>query len=242
MPQEQTFIRPTQGLKLRQNGGVMGVNLENIGGRILYMEEMNGHKNRMKEIKPVITFKAPWGKEEAPPQQKNGQKTQKSKKAAPAGGKRAAGSGPASRQRPGSARNDGSEEPVREFDIGILNDEHQQLYQDFVKMLCLLGNEDSRAILEQAYRESEEKKLLSGYTGIFPSLDNEEEEEDTDDYTAGSQTHPQAPKPSWQEDPRSQSAMTGSTAQSTNPYTPTPEPADRPMSQPSSHPASSPDG
>ena len=68
-----------------------------------------------------------------------------------------------------------------------------QLYHDFVKMLCLMGNEDSRAILEQVYRESEEKKLLSGYTGIFPSLDHEEadmeEEEDAGDGSSHHNLH-----------------------------------------------------
>ena len=33
----------------------MNVNLENIGGRILYMEEMNGHKNRMKVQMPSVS-------------------------------------------------------------------------------------------------------------------------------------------------------------------------------------------
>lgn len=41
---------------------------------------------------------------------------------------------------------------VPEFDIGALAEEHQQLYDGLVRMLCLLSNADSRALLEQAYR------------------------------------------------------------------------------------------
>uniref|UniRef100_A0A7S1IZR6 Uncharacterized protein n=1 Tax=Eutreptiella gymnastica TaxID=73025 RepID=A0A7S1IZR6_9EUGL len=177
----QQFIRPTQGLKLRQAGGLMQVNLENIGGRILYMEEMNGHKNRMKDIKPVIQLAPPWGsKGDKKPKPKAKAQPNKPSAAPP---KRAA-SGPAQRpSRPAAGgrmgpQDLGTDGQTAEFEVSILNEEHQQLYHDFVKMLCLMGNEDSRAILEQAYRESEEKKLLSGYTGIFPSLDNEEDEDD----------------------------------------------------------------
>eukprot|EP01079_Euglenida_sp_SAG-EU17-18_P009206 gene9206-1654_t len=45
----------------------------------------------------------------------------------------------------------------------------------------LSGNDHIRSLLEQAYRDTMEKKLLSGYTGIFPALDTEVEEQDLDE-------------------------------------------------------------
>eukprot|EP01012_Entosiphon_sulcatum_P045604 TRINITY_DN60882_c0_g1_i1.p1 TRINITY_DN60882_c0_g1~~TRINITY_DN60882_c0_g1_i1.p1 ORF type:complete len:249 (-),score=27.60 TRINITY_DN60882_c0_g1_i1:29-775(-) len=176
---EGGFIRPTQGLTIRRSGGLMQTNLENIGGRILYMEEMNGHKNRMKAIKPVVQLQPPWGHDAEPAKTKRSGATssappkRKTRKASADADVRVQPSPHGAPSSPAAA--------VREFDISILNAEHQQLYHDFVRMLCLMGNEDSRAILEQAYRESEEKKLLSGYTGIFPTLDNEDEDDEEDD-------------------------------------------------------------
>ena len=37
------------------------MNLENVGGRILVMEEMNCHRERMKHVKSVISIAPPWG-------------------------------------------------------------------------------------------------------------------------------------------------------------------------------------
>eukprot|EP00906_Rhabdomonas_costata_P006084 RCo008964 len=188
------FIRPTQGLKLRHSGGLLHVNLENIGGRILYMEEMNGHKNRMKEIKPVVSLTAPWGHEDlprvpvkvhrdqkdatelAPVQSKKGNRKKNSQKKRQEETELDSGLSAATKKTEGSyaAAAQPTSDSVRDFDVGLLRPEQQELYRKFVAMLCELGNDDSRAILEQAYRESEEKKLLSGYTGIFPTLDEEE--------------------------------------------------------------------
>jgi hypothetical protein len=234
-----TFIRPTQGLKLRQTGGLMNVNLENIGGRILYMEEMNGHKNRMKDIKSVISLRPPWGHEAVKTQPaKSKAKAKPPKRAASAGNQRAPRDrGGATSQRDSgrmSAEGPHGGQSAGEFDISILNKDHQQLYHDFVKMLCLMGNEDSRAILEQVYRESEEKKLLSGYTGIFPSLDHEEadmeEEEDAGDGSSHHNLHT-SPSPMASDMQTSQSA-----------YARTPDSIDQksPLEQASASPTPSP--
>eukprot|EP00668_Euglena_longa_P011457 GGOE01013861.1.p3 GENE.GGOE01013861.1~~GGOE01013861.1.p3 ORF type:complete len:194 (-),score=51.20 GGOE01013861.1:293-874(-) len=169
--ESSTYIRPTQGLKVRQPGGVLNVSLENIGGRIMYMEEMVSHKVRMDNVKPVVSIRPPWGHEapqSTPPKGKSKAKAAKQKE--PGEGKKGLRRG-----QPSSPDPEALAHSIPEYDVGVLSEEHQRLYDGLVRMLCSLTNADSRALLEQAYRESEERKLLSGYTGIFPTLDAEED-------------------------------------------------------------------
>ena len=61
-----------------------------------------------------------------------------------------------------------SNEPV--FHVSMLTADHQQVYREMVRVLCTMSQKDSKALLEEMYRESEDKKLLAAYTGVFPEM------------------------------------------------------------------------
>ena len=71
---------------------------------------------------------------------------------------------------PRSAENapPGGSEPV--FHVSMLSADHQQVYREMVRVLCTMTQKDSKALLEEMYRESEDKKLLAAYTGVFPEM------------------------------------------------------------------------
>eukprot|EP01006_Ploeotia_vitrea_P041442 TRINITY_DN66527_c4_g5_i1.p1 TRINITY_DN66527_c4_g5~~TRINITY_DN66527_c4_g5_i1.p1 ORF type:complete len:277 (-),score=17.52 TRINITY_DN66527_c4_g5_i1:856-1686(-) len=142
------------------------MDLGNCGGQLLWLEHMNGHKKRMQAIKPVVKMDRPWSG-----RTKMGKNSKKS-----------------ARKPHGTHKTTHEETLVCEFDISTLSREHQGVYHELVDMLCDLGNEAARSLLEQAYRDSEERKLLNGYTGIFPSLDNEDEIEDLSDEDSDEET------------------------------------------------------
>eukprot|EP00756_Hemistasia_phaeocysticola_P007975 Hpha_TRINITY_DN14453_c0_g1::TRINITY_DN14453_c0_g1_i1::g.157793::m.157793 len=183
-----SYIRPTQGLPLRKSGGTMQVNLENIGGRILVMEEIQTHRNRMRDVKPAVNVTPPWGHQQkvrkraatqqriaAPPfpggstTPPAGSRPQSARAGRPGTGTMT--SGPAG---PPGAQVGGTE--YTDVSTILPSDESQGTYQQFVDLLTTLTTEQSRMVLEAAYRESEERKLLAGYTGVFPGLIDSDEE------------------------------------------------------------------
>ena len=156
-----TYIRPQKGLSLGKSGGVVQVNLENIGGRILVLAERCTHKNRMKSIKPVVNVKPPWGHEA-----KSRGKISKNEMS----GKR--------RIRPQSA----SRMPtpsVRDFDQTSLPDCDNEIVKNFMNLLGTLSTDAARSLVEYAYRETEEHRLLQCYSGVFPELADSDAEEST---------------------------------------------------------------
>ena len=159
------YIRPQQGMSLRKSGGVLQVNLENIGGRILVLAERSTHKTRMKTIKPVVNVKPPWGHDERKKRQMAG---------TPGGN---------SQQRPGTAGSGSSwsqKRPLRirdstrpldgGTDMSHLEEADAALARDFVSLLGRLDPQDARALADHAVKESEERRLLAGYCGVFPEL------------------------------------------------------------------------
>jgi hypothetical protein len=60
------------------------------------------------------------------------------------------------------------------FDVASLNESDREAYSAMLRLLTRLSNDESRAALEQLYRESEDRKLLASYTGVFPKLENEQ--------------------------------------------------------------------
>jgi len=189
-PSPYTYIRPTHGLGMRSRGNGLGTNLENIGGRILIMKEVHTHKSRMRHIRPTIANKPPWGHESSAPapgriRKRPGTAGRASSTTAGHVGVPSLETGtrsPLSRPSPGrngppsSAQGNhpiGGAQTV-DFDVMQLPTEHQRVYLDLVAMLCAMTTEESRAVLEASYKEAEERKLLSSYTGIFPTLTEED--------------------------------------------------------------------
>jgi hypothetical protein len=177
------FVTPTQGLMPRKGQGLQS-NLQNLGGRLMIRAQMDRHKSRMKDVKPVISVDAPWGHDRAVPAPGRGL----------GGGRRAnrPASRPASatfsemqasRASAGSAMDRGAspsrshhqssvhQAPPPDFDPTQLNDEDLETYRGALRLLCRMNNADARGMLESLYRESEDRKLLAGYTGVFPRLD-----------------------------------------------------------------------
>lgn len=177
---------PTRGLGMRGPNGLLS-NLENIGGRILVAEEMTKHKIRMKTVKPIVSLEPPWAhRREARP--------------ATAMSSGRPGSRIASKLRDttASTRHDAPFSPyttvtscastscnrsprrgfspkrdrtaIPEFDVSSLSETDQHVYQEMLALLCRLPNPDARGLLERVYRESEDQKLLSAYTGVIPRV------------------------------------------------------------------------
>jgi hypothetical protein len=166
------MIRPTHGLGARGKGGTLSMNLENVGGRILVMDEKNKHKERMRSIKPVISIAPPWSHADHTPGIAPKKKAGRPMSAKHHTHHQMDGAG-----RPSSTQHPHPPAAVAEpqgFDMTSLTDTQQGTVRDMVRLLCGLCNEDSRGLLEHMYRDSEERKLLSAYTGIFPSLDHAE--------------------------------------------------------------------
>jgi hypothetical protein len=80
----------------------------------------------------------------------------------------------------------GSAAAPPEFDMGKLTDEQQATYRDMLRMLSGMSTGDSKLILEQLYRESEDRKLLAAYTGVFPGLEREGLDQDRGASTSNS--------------------------------------------------------
>uniref|UniRef100_A0A7S1QZQ4 Uncharacterized protein n=1 Tax=Neobodo designis TaxID=312471 RepID=A0A7S1QZQ4_NEODS len=76
--------------------------------------------------------------------------------------------------RPASAAQQPSTAPAApQFDVASLKEEDRDAYAAMLRLLARLPNTDARAVLQQLYHESEDRKLLASYTGVFPKLDNE---------------------------------------------------------------------
>jgi hypothetical protein len=61
-----------------------------------------------------------------------------------------------------------AEQPA--FHVSMLSADHQGVYKEMVRVLCTMTQKDAKALLEEMYRESEDKKLLAAYTGVFPEM------------------------------------------------------------------------
>ena len=64
--------------------------------------------------------------------------------------------------------------PPAEFDLSRLTPEQQVAYRDMLRVLSAVSTSESKSMLEQLYRESEDRKLLTAYTGVFPGLEKED--------------------------------------------------------------------
>lgn len=172
------FITPTQGLMARQ-GQSLTSNLENVGGRLMIQAEMERHKHRMKQVKAVISLNPPWGHEDSRPKSTiaRGAGVKAVRRPNSASGfynTTGSTSGNLSASTVPNQRSSSPQQtPLPCFDVSQLNDEDVETYRSMLRLLCRMSNQESRAVLEQLYRESEDRKLLAGYTGVFPKLENE---------------------------------------------------------------------
>ena len=73
---------------------------------------------------------------------------------------------PTSGSSPASPSNGGQQHQIT-FDVTALTSAQQQTYTDLVTLLSTLPQREAKSLLEQAYREGEERKLLMAYTGGF---------------------------------------------------------------------------
>jgi hypothetical protein len=172
------FISPTRGSSRRG----AGANLQSVGGRHLVYEEMQQHKQRMKSVRSIVDLSPPWSHApaERPPsaaarrlrQSVASQRPPSAASRRTAANSRpgsSAGHGPSAAGRPPTPATAGS------FDVAALGDEDRDAYAAMLRLLTRLPNADARAALQQLYHESEDRKLLASYTGVFPKLDNERE-------------------------------------------------------------------
>ncbi|KAJ9452858.1 hypothetical protein DIPPA_02619 [Diplonema papillatum] len=171
-PRGTSYIRPQQGLALRKSGGVMQVNLENIGGRILVLAERNTHKNRMKTIKSVVDVQPPWGyellkpKPRRPPSRPGFNRPAKdSHSARNTSGRTDNLYSPAYAASPPAV----AARPVG----GGETTETQVLVEAVVAMLSTKEPSEAKRIVRDLLREADERRLLCGYTGVFPDLDDD---------------------------------------------------------------------
>jgi hypothetical protein len=166
------FISPTRGSSRRG----AGANLQSVGGRHLVYEEMQQHKQRMKSVRSIVDLSPPWSHApaERPPSAAARRLRQSvaSQRPQSAASRRAAVD-----SRPGSAAAGSPPTPAAagSFDVAALGDEDRDAYAAMLRLLTRLPNADARAALQQLYHESEDRKLLASYTGVFPKLDNERE-------------------------------------------------------------------
>ena len=179
------FISPTQGLaSFRPGGGTMQSNAENVGGRFLIRTQMQSHKQRMRHIRPVISIEPPWGHDHALGSAGASATVRPSsgvaRKLAAHTGRPAS----ASQQRSSPSRaahqhassTAGSPPSSSEPPIDVaakLTTEEQTTFRSLVRLLCELSNEDARALLHQAYADSEERRLLDQYSGVLPRMQQE---------------------------------------------------------------------
>jgi hypothetical protein len=189
--QRASFVTPTTKINARPRTGLTS-NLQNVGGRLLVRKEMTEHKQRMRLVKPVINLTPPWGHEDLrkrpvsaaarrgrPPSAQSASWSSQHNDSS----HNAAGDASAHQQRPGSALGPATrgatpaagQQPA-EFDVSTLTEEDQDAYQGMLRLLCRVDNGDARRVLEQLYRESEDRKLLAAYTGVFPKLETERKE------------------------------------------------------------------
>jgi hypothetical protein len=167
----------------------------------MVFEEMQQHKLRMKTVKSVVDHSPPWAYTPNPVDDRSGgAKSAMAKKlrgdvaatrdissSAAAVMNASAASRPQSAARigrPGSAFPGGRptsaasrrvvEPAPPSFDVASLNESDREAYSAMLRLLTRLSNDESRAALEQLYRESEDRKLLASYTGVFPKLENEQ--------------------------------------------------------------------
>ena len=187
------FIGPTQGLRAR-SGQCLTSNLENIGGRILIQSEMSNHKMRMKKIKSIVNITPPWGHHNDAGLPRPSSAASNASRRPPTASRSSTSLAISQDNgRPGSAALAGSatsvarsqrggtgtptpqtRQPAAEFDLAKLTPEQQTTYRDMLRLLSSQSTADSKAMLEQLYREAEDRKLLSAYTGVFPGLENDE--------------------------------------------------------------------
>jgi hypothetical protein len=174
------FVTPTQGLGARR--GQPTTSLQNVGGRHLVFEEMKNHKNRMKAVRAVIDLAPPWSHAAPPgrPASAAARKLRNNVAAARDGDSRPPSAQARPLSRPQSAARQYSpavptpEAAAARFDVAALDDEEdREAYAAMLRLLTKLSNGQSRAALEQLYRESEDRRLLAAYTGVFPKLDAE---------------------------------------------------------------------
>lgn len=197
------FIGPDYRLSIRPaHGPAIGCNQENLGGRMIIENRMVNHAQRMKSVKPSIDSSMPWAhrlqddiKRSTTPNTRTvvthnnpevvtrpstGTSTR------PASGSRAP-TAATPHLRPPSAKRLGSSHKA-ELDVNSLPAEHQGIVRDMISVLCSLNTNDSKALLEQVFRESEEKRLLAAYTGVFPTLqrqpNNAVKQNDEEEYAA----------------------------------------------------------
>lgn len=90
--------------------------------------------------------------------------------AAPAGSRPVSASAarPASASRGGHPSSRATPGHEQLFDVSTLSPDHQVIYRDMIRVLCGLEQSQCKRLLEHMYREAEDKKLLLGYTGVFP--------------------------------------------------------------------------
>ena len=169
---QQRFVSPTRGTSRR----AAGANLQSTGGRHLVYEEMQQHKQRMKTVRPMVDLTPPWSHApaERPPSAAARRLRQSvaaqrpssaaSRRSTPADGRPSSAAGHAVSTPPPVPSN---------FDVAALNEEDREAYAAMLRLLSRLPNADARAALQQLYHESEDRKLLASYTGVFPKLENE---------------------------------------------------------------------
>eukprot|EP00759_Apiculatamorpha_spiralis_P002652 PhF_6_TR11051/c0_g1_i2/m.17937 len=193
-PTAPSYIRPTHGLGMRFGGNGLGNNLENLGGRILIATEAATHKERMKKVKSTINSN--WGHAHASPAPGGvRRRPQSASRPGTAGSPMKAtttndmtssrGMSSPPRRTGGQSTNNNTNTTLggggggldargsvfaNEFDVAALPADHQRVYMDLVSMLVSMTTDESRVVLEAAYKESEERKLLASYTGVFPTL------------------------------------------------------------------------
>lgn len=163
----QRFVNPTHGLRTR--GPSMSSNCQNLGGRHMVYEEMQQHKQRMKNVRPMIDLSPPWSHNKGAAQPRPSSAARKLRTQVTA-------QRPPSAARPAAAPSppcDDTRGASKEFDVATLQEEDREAYAAMLRVLCSISNTESRSLLEQLYRESEDRKLLAAYSGVFPKLEAE---------------------------------------------------------------------
>jgi hypothetical protein len=138
---------------------------------------MQQHKQRMKSVRPMVDLTPPWSHvpAERPPSAAARRLRQSvaSQRPASAASHRSADTRPQSAAGPLSQGPAPAPAAASSFDVAALGDEDREAYAAMLRLLSRLSNSEARSALQQLYHESEDRKLLASYTGVFPKLENE---------------------------------------------------------------------
>lgn len=158
----------------------------NTGGRHMQYDEMHQHKLRMKAVRPMVDLSSPWSHAKLQQQQHaaaagGGSRPDKLRSTVAAASSRPQSAKTGSRPASAAAHRVRAESPSSSrapakgdaFDVAALPAADRETYADMLRLLTRLPTAEARAALEQLYRESEDRKLLVTYTGVFPKLDGE---------------------------------------------------------------------